>query len=127
AATILATAVLAVTISVTAGTARAEGIFSEVRLGVLAHDVGFLGGREPGADINAEVLFVSPFPDDWGSTWPQWLRWIARPRPHIGGDVNTAGATSQAYLGLTWTAVLARDLLRPEDDLEFDFLFGPSV
>lgn len=34
---------------------------SEVRMGVLAHDISFLSfNRESGADLNAELLFVSP-------------------------------------------------------------------
>jgi lipid A 3-O-deacylase len=49
---------------------------------------------EPGADINGELLFTSP----------AFLRAIGSPRPHVGVAVNTAGATSYAYLGLTWTA-----------------------
>jgi lipid A 3-O-deacylase len=27
---------------------------------------------------------------------------IGSPRPHIGADINTAGNTSDGYLGLTW-------------------------
>ncbi len=100
------------------------GIISEVRLGVLDHDVKIFGGKEPGANINGEVLFVSPFPDSLGESWPKYLQWIVHPRPHIGADVNTAGATSQAYMGLTWTAVLATNLVRPEDGLEFNYFFG---
>ena len=37
------------------------GIVSEVRAGILAHDIGFLdGSREDGIDLNLEVYFVSP-------------------------------------------------------------------
>ncbi len=66
----------------------------ELRLGVLAHDVGVFGGEhEAGADVDAEVLFESP----------RVLAPIWSPRPHLGISVNSAGDTSQAYAGLTWT------------------------
>lgn len=69
------------------------GIFSEVRVGLLAHDQGpFSSNKEDGPDINLELLFVSP----------DFLDVIWSPRPHIGLTGNTAGDTSQAYLGLTW-------------------------
>lgn len=94
-----------------AGTARAQSPFfiDEVRGGVLAHDVRFAGGREPGADVNAELLFVTPFPAAWANPLPDWLSWLATPRPHLGGDLNTAGATDQLYAGLTWTVPLIGD------------------
>ena len=78
-------------------------LIDEVRVGVLDHDARFAGGREPGADIDAELLFASPVPTSWGETMPDWLAWVAKPRPHLGGDLNTAGATSQVHAGLTWT------------------------
>lgn len=69
------------------------GIFSEVRGGVFAHDVGFFGtSKEDGVDINGEILFASP--------WFTEIIWS--PRPTIGGSVNTGGHTSQGYAGLTW-------------------------
>jgi lipid A 3-O-deacylase len=69
-------------------------VISEVRAGVLQHDVDFLGdNREPGQDISAEVLFDSP-----GFLGP-----VFSPRPHLGVSANTQGATSQLYAGLTWT------------------------
>jgi lipid A 3-O-deacylase len=73
------------------------GWLDEAKLGVDAHDVA-LGGdhKEPGADINGELLFVSP----------PLLKVIGAPRPHLGAAVNTSGATSYAYFGLTWTASL---------------------
>ena len=81
-------------------------IIDEVKLGALGHDVGFLGDNiEHGPDVNAEVLFVSP----------DFLSIIGSPRPHIGGDINTAGETSDAYVGLTWGVSLIQNLLRPGD------------
>ena len=117
------------------GTAQAQSatnwqegsLIDEVRAGVLAHDVAFAGGREHGEDINAELLFASPFPRDWGNGLPDWLKWVARPRPHLGGDLNTAGATSQIYAGLTWTVPLSPRVLFNDDRFTFDLDFGPSV
>ncbi len=66
---------------------------SEFRGGILAHDrVPTLTHKEPGADINLEVLFHSP--DFLGVIWS--------PRPHLGFAINTGGDTSQLYAGLTW-------------------------
>jgi lipid A 3-O-deacylase len=79
-----------------AGRAEAQmGILDEVKLGVLDHDVPIgADHKEGGADINGEVLFVSP-----GFLAPVWA-----PRPDIGVTVNSAGGNSYAYAGLTWTA-----------------------
>ena len=112
---------------VLAGPLHAEdAIFSEVRIGVLDHDVHAFGGREHGADFNAELLFASPVPVAAVTFAPSYLRWLLRPRPTIGGSVNTAGDTDKAYLGLTWTAMLATGLLRRDDGLSFGVGFGPS-
>ena len=42
--------------------ASGGSIVDEVRVGALVHDARFAGGREPGADLNAELLFASPVP-----------------------------------------------------------------
>jgi len=78
-----------------AGSARADPSWmDEIKLGVLAHDIRFLGNHvEPGADINVEVLFPSP----------AFLRVLWAPRPHLGLSINTAGATDYGYIGLTWS------------------------
>lgn len=69
------------------------GILSEVRVGVLAHDIGvFDSSREDGIDLNLAVYFVSP----------RLLDIVWSPRPHLGIAVNTAGDTSQIYGGLAW-------------------------
>jgi lipid A 3-O-deacylase len=93
---ILAFAALGVTASVVLAPTRTVAqtqLIDEVKIGALAHDVGFLTHHvESGADLNIETLFVSP----------DMLSIIGSPRPHIGADINTAGNTSDGYLGLTW-------------------------
>lgn len=110
-----------------AGSASAQQLVSELRLGVLAHDIPVLGShRESGADINGEVLFVSPVPDNLVAGVSPALRWLLVPRPDIGGDLNTAGGTSQLYLGLVWTATLFGDVLTPGDSVFLDLGIGPA-
>ena len=110
-----------------AGAAQAQQVLSELRLGVLAHDVPLFSPHvETGADINGELLFVSPVPDSWvANVAPAW-RWMLTPRLNVGGDLNTAGDTSQLYFGLTWTATLFNQVLRPTDSVFFDISFGPA-
>jgi lipid A 3-O-deacylase len=94
----LAAASLLVLVAATAPAAHAQsGWLDEAKLGIDAHDIG-LGGHheEPGADVNGELLFTSP----------SLLSAIGAPRPHFGIAVNTSGATSYAYFGLTWTAAV---------------------
>lgn len=78
------------------------GVVSELKFGVLAHDVRIVAADtiEDGADINGEVLFVSP----------AFLEPVFSPRPHLGVQVNTRGDTSQVYAGVTWTFDLTDDL-----------------
>jgi lipid A 3-O-deacylase len=75
--------------------ATAPSFISEVRGGVFAHDPS---SPESGSvDINGEILFAKP----WVVADPVWNMFI--PRIHLGGTLNTAGKTSFAYAGLTWT------------------------
>lgn len=107
--------------------AAAQGLVSEVQMGVLAHDVPILGTqKEHGADINGEVRFVSPVPDRWVADVAPQYRWLLTPRPNVGMDANTSGYTSQAYFGLTWAADLFRGVLRPQDRVYFALGFGPA-
>jgi len=97
---------LALTVSLvilTSASARAEYQYpkqgpwwlSEVKAGVLVHDVGVFGRSEEdtNAIINGEALFNLE-----GRFWDM----IWSPRPNLGFAVNTGGDTSQAYTGLTW-------------------------
>jgi hypothetical protein len=100
--------------------------YSELKFGVLAHDVHFAGGVENGIDINPEVIFQSPVNDGWAMTVPDYIRWIVQPRPTIGFIVNTAHYTDQFYFGGTWTWQLARSVFLPEDGITFGIFFGPG-
>jgi lipid A 3-O-deacylase len=76
-------------------------IFDEFKIGVLAHDVGFLDKHvESGADMNFEMLF----------TPSGLLAVVGSPRPHIGGSINTDGNTNAGYFGLTWGITLIQSL-----------------
>lgn len=79
------------------GSSARKPLVSELRLGVLAHDVGvFSSNKEGGVDVNAEVLFR-----DLG-----WFGKRVALRPHLGASINTGGDTSQLYFGLTSTLPL---------------------
>jgi hypothetical protein len=100
--------------------------YNEFKLGILAHDAHFLGGKEHGVDINPELIFQSPVSDAWAATVPAYLRWMVQPRPTIGGEINTDGFTNQAYVGATWTWLLAGNLFQPGDGVAFSYFFGPG-
>ena len=100
--------------------------YGEVKLGGLAHDVHFLGGKEHGVDINPEVIFPSPISDAWVATLPAYIRWALQPRGTLGGEFNTGKYTNQYYFGATWTWQLVSNILRPDDGLTFGIFFGPS-
>jgi hypothetical protein len=86
---------------------ESKGALSEIKIGVLDHDVGFLSHRrESGIDANLEFLFNTP----------DWLKFLWDPRPTIGADISTDGGTHRAYAGLTWDFNF-----RP---FYFDFGFG---
>ncbi|ACA16473.1 conserved hypothetical protein [Methylobacterium sp. 4-46] len=70
-------------------------IVSEFRIGGSAQDPW---SPEAGSgNVVSEVLFAKPVvPAD-----PFWSQFV--PRPTVGGSYNTAGRTSYAYLGATWT------------------------
>lgn len=90
----------------------------EMKVGVLSHDVGFLGHHvESGEDINLEVLFTSP----------TFLDVIGSPRPHLGGDINTDGKTSDGYFGLTWGIMLLQNLFQPGDGIFANGSLGGAV
>src|ERR1700681_2537746 len=106
---------------------QAENItYSELKLGVWAHDPSLLEGREKGADINPEVIFASPVTNDMLANAPPWLFWALQPRPTLGAAFNTAGATDQFYAGATWSWMLVNNVVNPGDGIVFSYFFGPG-
>ncbi|MBX9927190.1 MAG: acyloxyacyl hydrolase [Hyphomicrobiaceae bacterium] len=75
----------------TACPASAEGIIHQFSAGVLYHDVPDLWSgfkREPtSADVNVEAMLRPSMPLFYGTL-----------RPALGANINTAGATSNAYI-----------------------------
>ncbi len=93
-------------------------IVDELKFGVLAHDIGlFDRHEESGADINGEVLFVSP----------DFLAVIGAPRPHLGAEINTDGNTDNAYFGLTWGLPIVKSIFGQSDQLTIYGSLGGSV
>jgi lipid A 3-O-deacylase len=102
------------------GTAAAQQpkLVNELKIGGMAHDVGFLGRHvEGGANVNVELLF----------TPPDLFRYIGSPRPHIGGGINTSGNTSYGYFGLTWGIMLIQNLFRGGDGVFANGSLGGAV
>lgn len=97
---VLAATTLAIALGATGAAAQDAvevadpGIVSEVKVGVMQHDIDFLPHSvEDGQAVNAEILFEKPFfPDRWWS-----------PRPHLGTTVALEGETDHIYAGVTWT------------------------
>src|SRR5689334_5406860 len=115
-------------IAASAPAAAQQGVFSQLNLGVLGHDVPILGPqREHGVDLNGELVFVSPIPDRWVSgIAPNW-RWVFKPRPAFGFEANTNGYTSQVYASLVWTVDLDNGgTLWPDHTVFLSLSFGPA-
>lgn len=90
----------------------------ELRLGIFLHNAEDFDddNDESGIDINVELLLGRPNFQFRNS----YLQHFLTPRPHIGGQVNTEGDTSQFYFGVTWDVDLTEDLF-------FETSFGGAV
>ena len=92
---------LAAATLLSAAAAHAQGLISEVKGGVLWHDVPNLwsGFRDEksSADVNLEVIFSPRLPFLFGVI-----------SPALGASISTAGATSHAYLDARWHIDLGR-------------------
>lgn len=123
----LPAAVAAIAFALAGSAAHAQNLtYGELKLGVLAHDVHFLGGKEHGVDIDPEVIFPSPISDGWIAGLPGYIRWALQPRPTLGGEFNVGKYTNQYYFGATWTWQLVGNILLPDDGVTFSIFFGPS-
>lgn len=110
----------------TAGIASAQsgpagGFISELKAGVLLHDVlrdnATKNGEENSIDLGGEVLLtpITLFKPD-----SALLKALLQPRPHLGGQINTDDNTNQLYFGLTWD-------YRAASGPFFEFGFGFTV
>ena len=72
----------------------ALGLFSEIRLGAMAHDPW--SPERGSADIQGQILFAKP-------RFSTEIQDFIVPRLHLGGAINTSGKTSHIHAGLTWT------------------------
>ena len=98
------------------------GYISELRFGVMGHDVRFPSRHkfhmpnpfsnryEGGLNLNPEVIFTSP----------DWLEWAYSPRPRVGISINTSGDTSSAYTSLGWDTAW-------DNGIYLDGFFGLAV
>jgi len=94
------------------------GVVDEAKLGTSIHDIAIgADHKEPGTDINSEVLFVSP----------SLFAPIFSPRPHLGVMANSAGKTSWSYAGLTWSVTPFKGLLAPNDGIFAALGLGGAV
>ena len=74
-----------------------QRLISEIRVGIMAHDVATrVNKHESGQDFNGE-LFFRPFS-------AQLMEYLGSPRPSVGIAVNNHNQTSQFYSGLNWQA-----------------------
>jgi hypothetical protein len=101
--------------------------YGEVKFGVLAHDAGFLGGKEHGVDLNPELIMPSPVTDAWTASLPGYLRWMVQPRPTFGFEANTSRYTNQFYFGTTWTWQFCSNILQPGDGITGGIFFGGAA
>ena len=85
---------------VMAGAAHA-GV-KEVHVGVLAHNIQIIDGKnankEDGPVVEAQLNFDSP----------HFLHWAGKPQPYVVASVNVAGDTSFGGAGLEWQVLLAQ-------------------
>jgi len=101
--------------------------FGQVKFGVAAHDVDFLGGKEHGVDFNPEVIMPSPVADAWAATLPAYLRWLVQPRPTFGAEINSSHYTDQFYFGAKWSWMLANNIFQPGDGFSAGIFFGGAA
>jgi len=113
-------AFFAVFLSFSATAWAGKPLISEVRVGVLNHDVGIFGSsKENGVDINAEILFRR-LGNKSAAERKKFIPWFLSPRPHLGTSVNSQGDTSIFYAGLTWDVDLGQKFF-------FNTSFGGAV
>lgn len=76
-----------------------RSVISELIGGVWSHDPGENNKESNSWDLNAEIIFNKVRLFDFRN---RFLKFLAEPRPLIGGSVNSAGKTHTAYAGFSW-------------------------
>ena len=73
---------------------QVQGWLSEIRVGILAHDVPIwsLSRKESGVDFNAEFIF----------RWPNYSVLSGIVHSNLGVTLNNQGDTSKIYSGFLW-------------------------
>ncbi len=101
-----------------AGIANAdEGLIDEIRFGLYQHDTGLIGTqKEHGVDSELEFL----------SHALTSLSLIGSPRIVVGGVVNSAGQTDQAYIGLDAQWHFVHGVITPDDSFFLEGNVGGS-
>ena len=71
-----------------------QGWLSDIRVGLLAHDVPIwsLSRKEGGVDLNTEFIFI----------WPNYSLSDGIVRSSLGISLNNQGDTSKIYSGFLW-------------------------
>jgi lipid A 3-O-deacylase len=114
-AQLIALAVLLLLV-ISPGNVRAQEKFlDEIRVGLYEHDTNIIGHKkETGADFVLELLsrpIIS-------------LQFIGTPRLVVGGVINSAGQTNQAYIGLIRTWDLTHEVINSGDAIFLEGMVG---
>ena len=74
-------------------------IISELIGGVWSHDPGEINEESNSWDFNGEIIFknIRLF-----NVRNRFLKFLAEPRPHIGGSINSEVKTNTVYAGFSW-------------------------
>ena len=92
-----------------------ENLVDEIRVGLYEHDANIIGHKkETGADFVLELLsrpLIS-------------LQFIGTPRLVVGGVINSAGQTNQAYMGLIRTWDLTHEVINSGDAIFLEGMVG---
>ncbi|NQU70208.1 MAG: acyloxyacyl hydrolase [Rhodospirillales bacterium] len=91
-----------------------QSMISELIGGVWSHDTGEINEESDSWDFNGEIIFhkVRLF-----EASNRFLKFLAEPRPVIGGSINSQGKTHTVYTGFSWAKQF-------QNGLFFNFVLG---
>jgi hypothetical protein len=93
---------------------RRQSMISELIGGVWSHDPGELNEESNSWDFNGEIIFNKVRLFGAGN---RFLKFLAEPRPVIGGSINSRGKTHTVYAGFSWAKQF-------QNGLFFNFVLG---